>query len=181
VFSAHIVPIPAYGTKRIKIEYHETLPVENLESYFAVPLHPDAYQAQMAAHLSINFELHSPHTLSDYQVMGQTSPLKITERGPHGVKTAFEGDHVLFEEDFAVRYAFDEARTDALEVLAYRNPHPQQLDAADTAAPPSNVIEPGFFEASALIASHANAPTAPSAVSAAPRTLLILFDTSLSM
>ena len=32
VFSAHIVPIPAFGTKRLEIEYHETLPVENLES-----------------------------------------------------------------------------------------------------------------------------------------------------
>ena len=61
VFSAHIVPIPAFGTKRLEIEYHETLPVENLQSFFAVPLHPDAYQAQTAAHLDINFELHTQH------------------------------------------------------------------------------------------------------------------------
>jgi Ca-activated chloride channel family protein len=182
VFSAHIVPIPAYGTKRIEIEYHEALPVENLESYFAVPLHPDAYQAQTAAHLSINFELHSPHTVREFQVMGQTFPLKITERGPHGVKATFEANQVLFKEDLAVRYAFNEAMTDALEVLTYRNRRPQQPDAADTAPPPPNVIEPGFFEASALIAPHANAPSAAGAVSAAaPRTLLVLFDTSLSM
>src|SRR5712692_6612988 len=44
VFSARIVPIPAYGTKRLEIEYHESIPVENLKSYFALPLHPDAYQ-----------------------------------------------------------------------------------------------------------------------------------------
>src|SRR5271157_2907536 len=182
VFSAHIVPIPAFGTKRIEIEYHETLPVENLESYFAIPLHPDAYQAQTAAHISINFELHSPHTLRDFQVIGQTFPLKITERGPHVVKATFEANQVLFKEDLAVRYAFNEAMTDSLEVLTYRNPHPPQPDAADTAPPPPNVIEPGFFEASALIAPHATAPSAAGAVSAAaPRTLLVLFDTSLSM
>ena len=124
VFSAHIVPIPAYGTKRIEIEYHEALPVENLGSYFAVPLHPDAYQAQTANHLSINFELHSQHALRDFQLIGQTFPMKMTERGPHEVRATFEADHVLFKEDFALRYAFDGAKTDALEVLTYRNPHP---------------------------------------------------------
>ena len=46
VFSARIVPIPAFGTKRLEIEYHESIPVENLKSYFAIPLRPDAYQAQ---------------------------------------------------------------------------------------------------------------------------------------
>src|SRR5215469_16875978 len=55
VFSARIVPIPAYGTKRVEIEYHESVPVENLKSYFAVPLRPDAYHAQGARYLRINF------------------------------------------------------------------------------------------------------------------------------
>ena len=31
-FTAKIVPIPGYGTKRIEIEYHERIPVENLRS-----------------------------------------------------------------------------------------------------------------------------------------------------
>ncbi len=182
VFSAHVVPIPAFGTKRVEIEYHEALPVENLESYFAVPLHPDAYQAQTAGHLSISFELHSQHTLRNFQVMGQAFPLKITERGPNVVKATLEANNVLFKEDFAVRYAFDEAKADSLEVLTYRNPRPQQPDAADTVPPPPNVIERGFFEASALIAPHGNTPSSGGAASgAAPRTILVLFDTSLSM
>src|SRR5215469_570921 len=52
VFSARIVPIAAYGTKRLEIEYHEAIPVENLKSYFAIPLRPDAYQSQTAHHLA---------------------------------------------------------------------------------------------------------------------------------
>jgi len=158
VFSAHIVPIPAFGTKRLEIEYHETLPVENLESLFAVPLHPDAYQAQTAAHLDINFELHTQHAIRDFQVIGQTFPLKITERGPNLVKATVEASNVLFKEDFALRYAFDEAKADSLEVLTYRNPRPKQPDAADTAPTPPNASEPGFFEASALFASRGHAP-----------------------
>jgi Ca-activated chloride channel family protein len=34
IFSAHIVPIPAYGTKRLEIEYHEHIPVSARKSYF---------------------------------------------------------------------------------------------------------------------------------------------------
>jgi len=147
VFSAHIVPIPAFGTKRLEIEYHETLPVENLQSFFAVPLHPDAYQAQAAAHLDIHFELHTQHAIRDFQVIGQTFPLKITERGPNLVKATLEASNALFKEDFAVRYAFDEAKADSVEVLTYRNPRPRQPDAADTAPPPPNTSEPGFFQA----------------------------------
>ena len=53
-----------FGTKRLEIEYHESIPVENFKSYFAIPLRPDAYQAQAAQHLRINFELRSAHAIS---------------------------------------------------------------------------------------------------------------------
>ena len=39
----------------------ETLPVENLRSAFAVPLHPDAFNTQAARRLQITFELRSAH------------------------------------------------------------------------------------------------------------------------
>jgi len=68
VFSARIVPIPAFGTKRLEIEYHESIPVENLKSYFAIPLRPDVYSAQAAAHLRINFEFHSAHPIRNFAV-----------------------------------------------------------------------------------------------------------------
>jgi Ca-activated chloride channel family protein len=182
VFSARIVPIPGFGTKRVEIEYHETLPVENLESLFAVPLHPDAYQAQSAAHLTIDFELHSQHAIRDFQVVGQTFPLKITERGPTVVKASLEANNILFKEDFAVRYTLDEAKADSLEVLTYRNPRPPQPDAASTEAPPAVSSEPGFFEASALFATHGRVASSGGATSGGPpRTILVLFDTSLSM
>ncbi len=49
VFSARITPIPAWGTKRLEIEYHESIPVENLKSYLRrFPLRPDAYAASIS-------------------------------------------------------------------------------------------------------------------------------------
>ena len=37
VFSAHIVPIPPFGTKRVELEYQERLQTEQLQTLFAVP------------------------------------------------------------------------------------------------------------------------------------------------
>ncbi len=182
VFSARIVPIPGYGTKRVEIEYHETIPVEALKSFFAVPLHPDAYQAQTAGRLTINFELRSQQALRDFDVVGKTYPLKITQRTENVIKGSFEGNKVTFAEDFAVKYGFDDAKSDSLEVLTYRNPKPSQPSPTEL-APEKPAREPGFFEASALFASHSKTPgaTTPDSATTAPKTMIILFDTSLSM
>src|ERR1035438_8415676 len=56
IFSARIVPIPAYGSKRLEMEYQERLTVEQGESMFAIPLRPDVYRAQTAGKLSITLE-----------------------------------------------------------------------------------------------------------------------------
>ena len=72
IFSAKIVPIPGYGTKRLEFEYHEAIPVENLKSYFAIPLRPDAYQAQAARHFRINYELKSAHAIANFEAPAKT-------------------------------------------------------------------------------------------------------------
>src|SRR5215475_14751133 len=38
IFSARIAPVPAFGTKRVELEYQERLTVENGEVFFAIPL-----------------------------------------------------------------------------------------------------------------------------------------------
>ncbi len=158
VFGARIVPIPPFGTKRVEMEYHERIPVEDLKSFFAVPLKPDAYRAQAAGRLSIRFELRAQHAMRDFDSIGQTYPLQIAERTPNLVRGSFEGRTVTLAEDFAVRWSMDPARMDTLEVLAHREPN-----------------EPGFFEAQALLAPPA------AAVASEPRTVIALFDNSLSM
>ena len=159
VFSARIMPIPAFGTKRLEIAYHQRIAVENLRSEFALPLRPSAYRAQVAGRLAINLELRSGHAIRDFAPQGKLYPLRIVERAPNLVKAVFEGQNVSLGEDFAVRYEFDSARADTLDVIAYRDP---------------SANEPGYFEASALVAN-----TTPAA--AKPRMVVALFDASLSM
>jgi Ca-activated chloride channel family protein len=180
VFSARIVPIPAFGTKRLEIEYHESIPVENLKSYFAIPLRPDAYQAQAAGHFRINFELHTAHAIRNFQAPAKTFPLQLDQNTPHLVAGHFEGQNVNLGEDFVVTYDLDPADSDTLQLLTYRNPVSGQPSPTET-APVRSVNEPGFFEAEALLG-FGNAP-APSGTTAGgvPKTVIVLFDTSQSM
>src|ERR1700681_443218 len=67
-FSARIVPIPAYGTKRLEFEYHESIPVESFKSYFGIGLKPEAYHSQTARHLIIHFELRSEHSIRSFKL-----------------------------------------------------------------------------------------------------------------
>jgi Ca-activated chloride channel family protein len=158
VFTARIVPIPAYGSKRLELEYRQRIPVERLAGYFALPLRPDAYRAQAAGRLTLNLELDSAHALRDFQVTSKAYAVHIDERTPHRVRLSFEGRNVALTEDFALRYTLAEPRRDELAVLTHRDPG-----------------EPGFFEASDLLAMPAQSQTP------APKTVIALFDNSLSM
>ena len=181
VFSARIVPIVAYGTKRLEIEYHEFIPVENLKSYFAIPLHPDAYQAQAARHLRIDFELHSAHSIRNFQASAKTFPLRITQNSTHVVEGNFEGENVNLAEDFVATFDLDPSASDKLQVLTYRNPVSQQPSPTET-APVRSPNEPGFFEAEALLGFGAKQDSPVNSSSSAPsKTVIVLFDTSLSM
>ncbi|MBV9072550.1 MAG: VWA domain-containing protein [Acidobacteria bacterium] len=173
-FSARIFPIPGYGDKRLEIEYHENIPAENLASFFAIPLHPDAYQAQVAGKLRINFELRSAHDLAGFDVVGSTYPLKIAEKNAHEVKASFESADVALKEDFAVRYRLDSKGSDPLDVITYRNPDSGQPNPT-AITPERSQSEPGFFEAQALLGAGAEQSQGP------PKTVIVLFDTSLSM
>src|SRR5437879_2156592 len=179
VFSARIVPIAPYGTKRLEIEYHESIPVESLKSYFAIPLRPDAYAAQAAAHLRIDFEFHSAQPIRNFQAPAKTFPLQLDQNTPHLVQGHFEGQNINLGEDFVATYDVDPAAADTLQLLTYRNPVSGQPSPTET-APVRSTSEPGFFEAQALLGFGANLPAADNSATGAPKMVIALFDTSLS-
>lgn len=180
-FSARIVPIPPYGTKRIELEYHQRIPVENLESVFAIPLRPDAYQAQPAGHLSIHLELDSSHPLEGFEVTSRSYPVHFDENDAHQVKASFEGSQVQLAEDFSLQYKL-EASAANLQVVTHRAAKPAPPSPADE-APPAPRPRPGFFEASALLTPGIQSGADPKAGApdTTPRLFAFLFDTSLSM
>ena len=180
VFSARIVPIPAFGTKRLEIEYHESIPVENLKSYFAIPLRPDAYQAQAARHLRINFELRTAHAIRNLQSPAKSFPLQLEQNTDHLVQGHFEGENVNLGEDFVITYDLDPAASDTLQILTYRNPVSGQPLPTES-APIRSTNEPGFFEAEALLGLGSGSVPGAGEASGPSKTVIVLFDTSLSM
>jgi Ca-activated chloride channel homolog len=180
-FSAKIFPIPAHGTKRMEIEYHESIPVENLKSLFAIPLRPDAYHGLTARKMTVHFELTSAHSIKQFEVLSKTLPLKIEKQDEHSVTGSFSGENVAFTEDLTVRYTLDSAKADSLQVITHRDPT-SGTPSPDEMAPVRSTNEPGFFEAEALLGIGSQvAPASSNAPAGAPRTIIALFDDSLSM
>lgn len=163
VFSARVVPIPAWGNKRLEIEYQERLPIDRLQTYFAIPLRPDLYRVQRAGRLTIDFDVRSNHGIQNFQTPGKLYPVKLSAKTDSHVAGRFEGQNVSLAEDFLIQFGTGSGAADKLEVTAYR--------AAET--------EPGFFEASAVFGIAPG--SAAGAGGGAPKTVLVLFDSSLSM
>ena len=195
MFSAHIVPIPAWGTKRLEIEYHQRIRVSARKCYFLLPLKPDAYAVQHVAHLSIHFDLTSAAAINDFAAQAKSLPFKVEQQDEHTVRGSLDATSIDLGEDFAVTWGVNEPG-DALQVITYRNPDAEtigpSLEAPEPAPEPANAkgkkkpkqqaaqSQPGFFEATAeLTAPSAAQPQA--GAQAPPRTVIVLMDTSLSM
>jgi Ca-activated chloride channel family protein len=196
IFSAHIVPISAYGTKRLEIEYHEHIPVSARMSYFLLPLKPDNYQSQPVQKLTIHFELRSAARLKDFAFQGRLLPFHIEQQDEHVIRGSLDAANIDLAEDFSTVWAQNEAQN-AVEVIAYRNPNPiapaaLELASSEAAVPTqaqkgkqkqqqqqANLPpEPGFFEALAQLSAP---PAAGTAGGQGGRTVVVLMDTSLSM
>ncbi len=93
----------------------------------------------------------------------------------------FEGQNVNLGEDFVATYDLDPAASDTLQLLTYRNPVSGQPSPTET-APVRSTNEPGFFEAEALLGFGRRVRSVCQPRPAgAPKTVIVLFDTSLSM
>lgn len=198
LFSAHIVPIPAHGTKRLEIEYHEHIPVSARKSYFLLPLKPDAYAAQRVKKLSIHYELHSAGRIKDFAIQGKLLPFHMEQQDEHTIRGSVDAADIDLAEDFATSWSINE-QGNALEVIAFRDPNPvalmgvggetETVPESDSTAKqkgkqkaPSKP-EPGFFETLAQLSVPPAAGKGGVAQAGGQegRTVIVLMDTSLSM
>ncbi len=182
LFSAHIVPIPAYGTKRLEIEYHEHIPVAARKSYFLLPLKPDAYASQKVAKLSIRFTLHSAARMKDFTLQGHLLPFHIEQQDEHTVRGSIDAANIDLAEDFSTVWTENESQN-AVEVITFRDPNPvaslsMQLAPPEPEQKGKQPAEPGFFEAMAQLSTQ---PASATQGAQGSRTVVVLMDTSLSM
>ncbi|MFN0102701.1 MAG: VIT and vWA domain-containing protein [Bryobacteraceae bacterium] len=159
VFSAKVVPLPPFGTKRLELEYHQRLPLENLVSYLAIPLKPEVYRQQTVGRLWITIDAQSAHAIEAFEVAGKTYPLQIHEKTANKVRASLDLRNVVLSEDLAITLRRAAPKAPALTVATQREV----------------ATEPGYFQASLVLSPEAPAQSGP------PRRVTALFDASLSM
>jgi len=158
VFSAKVVPIPPYGTKRVELEYHQRLPLENLVNYLAIPLKPEVYRQQTVGRIWITLHVQSAHAIEAFDVVSKSFSLTVQEKTPTRIRASMDARNVALTEDFAITLRRGSPKTPSLAVVAQRE----------------DLRESGYFEASVVVP--------PAADSHAPaRRVVALFDASLSM
>ena len=179
LFTAKIVPIPAYGTKRLEIEYHQRLATSDFKQYFALSLKPDAGQQQAVGSFTLHFVLRSAPPIEAFTAPSTRFPLTLTTNDAHTVEGTMHADNLSLDEDFTANWLLSQADADKLAIITHRDPHtPLPTAGEPVAAQRSSAPEPGFFEAQILLAD----PGSKSPSGSAPaRTVILLFDNSLSM
>jgi Ca-activated chloride channel family protein len=173
-FSAKVFPITPYGSKRVEMEYTETLAVEGLTSHFTFPLKPSFGEEQRAGEFNLHIRVVGdyPFTVSD---LAQTAyPLSVLKSGPNEYEAEFSARDINLTEDFSFDYKIN-APQSALSFIAYRAP--ERVSAYDLRDPALAAPNPdGYFEARAIFNEEGEVKKP-----ARPRNVLVMLDTSLSM
>ena len=187
-FSARVFPIPARGTKRVELEYTETLPVDGLTSRFHFPLKPASGAAQRVGELNLHVRVLNDYPVSTPEFTAAASyPMRTLRSDPNDFEAEYESRDVSLADDFAFSYRI-EVPASTLSVIAHRAP--EQISASYLRDPALAAPNPdGYFHATAVFnesrrgPSQAGAETTrdDAAAEARPRNVLILLDTSLSM
>jgi Ca-activated chloride channel family protein len=172
-FSAKVVPIPAYGTKRVEMEYTEVLPVESLVSHFTFPLKPSSGDPQPIDEFNLHLHVINENPITPIAQPNGQFTLTVTKSEPKEFEADIHARAVELKDDFSFDYRI-EAPESTLSFTTYRAP--ERISSYDLRDPNLAARNPdGYFEARAIFNQHANTQTQQ------PRNVVLLLDTSLSM
>jgi len=172
-FSAKVVPIPAYGTKRVEMEYTEVLPVDSLVSHFTFPLKPSFGDPQPIDEFNLHLHVMNENPITPIAQPNGPFTLNVTKSEPNEFEADIHARGVELKDDFSFDYHIDVPES-ALSVTTYRAP--ERISSYDLRDPSLAARNPdGYFEARAIFNQHANTQTQQ------PRNVVLLLDTSLSM
>ena len=172
-FSAKVVPIPPFGTKRVEMEYTEVLPVDSLVSHFTFPLKPSFGDPQPIDEFNLHIRVISEYPITPIAQPNQQFALTVTKSEPNEFEADICARGVELKEDFSFDYRINVPES-ALAFTTYRAP--EKISSYDLRDPSLAARNPaGYFEARAVFNQQPNAQTR------LPRNVILLLDTSLSM
>ena len=170
-FSAKVVPIPAYGTKRIEMEYTEMLSVDGLVSHFTFPLKPSFGDPQPIDEFNLHIHVISEHPITP--IAQSNYALTVVKSDPNEFEAEFRARGIELKEDFSFDYRLN-VPDSTLSFTTYRAP--EKISSYDLRDPKLATNNPaGYFEARAVFNQQAKDQARE------PRNVVLLLDTSLSM
>lgn len=173
VFTAKVFPIPAYGTKRVEIEYTQNLPLENFTSRLAFPLKGSYGAPQRVGKFSLSVCAFSELPFSAFNYDAGAFPMRVSTQTENQFIGGFEAENFVLENDFSIDFQVTPLGS-LLSFIAYRAP--ERISAFELRNPAlAKKNADGYFELRAVF----NEPVDDS--SRAPRRIILLVDTSLSM
>jgi len=178
-FKVSVAPIPAYGSRRVEISFHQWLPIRSGRREFILPLKPGpALAPERAWHCRFQVTVRdaSPFGPVTADAPGAVNLVGETRASGAGAEwqAEFTGGPVALDRDLvlSIPVPADQSR---LSILAYRDPDTEVLDISPFGGKTYR-DDRGYFLAEAFLNLGGD-----TAAPAPPRDLAILFDTSLSM
>jgi Ca-activated chloride channel family protein len=177
LFSVKVAPIPALGTKRLELQFHQEVPYINSKGEFRLQLRPPSGEPPIATLFAANVHLED----SKYEAMQGGIPLSAgTNRLTFNAKD--------FKLDKDLHFRLIPNPLPPLRIAAFRNPDGQMPDGLALAPweRPSEIPpeKDGFFLLEAMPAGKPATTSASGRQSAKEKhpaqTVAILFETSLS-
>lgn len=170
-FSVKVFPIPAYGSKRLELEYTEVLPIEELASHFSFPLKPEAGYVQTVKELNIHLLVLSNNPITNIKFGSEVYKMQTIRSSENEFEATYQANDVSLREDLEISYQIN-AATSQLNAIAYKAP--EIISAYDLRDPALAKPNPdGYFQATAIFSEQEAKGFDSNA--------LFLFDTSLSM
>lgn len=115
---ARVFPIPAHGTKKIQLEYTQTLKADNGLYKYKFPLKIEE-SATAADSIKMKVALASPHGIKT--IWSPTHTISATRDGDHKAEIKYEGKNVIPDKDFNLFYSISDKSLNA-DLLSQRVP-----------------------------------------------------------
>ncbi|MBN2541244.1 VWA domain-containing protein, partial [bacterium] len=71
VFTVKVYPIPAFGTKRVEIEYTQNLDINSMKSYYTLPLKPSIMQEQFVDDFNLDMYMVTDYPIGELKFTGE--------------------------------------------------------------------------------------------------------------
>ncbi len=172
VFSAKVFPIPAFGTKRIEMEYTQTLAIEDFTSHLTFPFKPSFGEAQKIGEFSMNICAYNEFPFASLNYNSEHFPLQVSRQDANEFAAEFHAENFVPNSDFSLNYRLNVEKS-WLSFITYRAP--ETISAFELRNPSlADKKADGYFELRAVFNEH-------SSENSESRRVVFVIDTSLSM